>query len=183
MLTYLKDSDILYYESWGNPFVIVNSHEVALDLFERRSALYADRPRMPMLNDLCGWSWDLGLMPYNDDWKLGRKMFTKHFRAGAASVAHREQETRCARELVRDILRDPTDLYEHVRLMYGKLIMSITYGIDVESAGDPYITNARKALFAITAAGNVGTYLVDSIPWCKHSLVSFSEGRMIELRQ
>ena len=67
--------------------------------------------------------------------------------------------------------------------MYGKLIMSITYGIDVESAGDPYITNARKALFAITAAGNVGTYLVDSIPWCKHSLVSFSEGRMIELRQ
>ena len=55
--------------------------------------------------------------------------------------------------------------------MYGKLIMSITYGIDVNSADDPYITNARKALFAITAAGNVGTYLVDPIPWCKRFLV------------
>ena len=54
-------------------------------------------------------------MPYNDDWKLGRKMFTQHFRAAAAST-HREEETRCSRELVRDILRDPTDLYEHVRL-------------------------------------------------------------------
>ena len=48
--------------------------------------------------------------------------------------------------------------------MFGKLIMKITYGIDVSSSDDPYISIAQKALYAITVAGNVGTYLVDSIP-------------------
>ncbi|GJE99021.1 cytochrome P450 [Phanerochaete sordida] len=160
-------SGLLYYSSWGKPFVIINSHEVAVDLLERRSAIYADRPRMHMLNDLCGWGWDLGLLPYGDDWKLARKLFTQHFRQ-AASVRYRDEETRCARELVRDIMRDQTQLYEHVRLLYGKLIMSVTYGIDVRSADDPYITIARKALYAINVAGNVGTYLVDSIPALKY---------------
>lgn len=45
--------------------------------------------------------------------------------------------------------------------------MSVTYGIDVRSADDTYITNAQKALYAITATGNVGTYLVDSMPLCE----------------
>ena len=42
--------------------------------------------------------------------------------------------------------------------------MSVTYGIDVQSADDIYITNAQKALSALNATGNVGTYLVDFIP-------------------
>lgn len=43
--------------------------------------------------------------------------------------------------------------------------MSVTYAIDVQSPADPYISVAQKALYAITAAGNVGTYLVDYIPF------------------
>lgn len=51
--------------------------------------------------------------------------------------------------------------------MLGKLIMSTTYGIDVRSVDDKYITNAREALASMNAAGNPGTYLVDVIPLCK----------------
>lgn len=42
--------------------------------------------------------------------------------------------------------------------------MSITYGIDVRTVHDPYIIIAQKALNAVNMTGNVGTYLVDSIP-------------------
>lgn len=52
--------------------------------------------------------------------------------------------------------------------------MSVTYGIDVRSADDKYITNAQKALYAITATGNVGTYLVDSIPLCEYFRTTLS---------
>ncbi|GJE91858.1 cytochrome P450 [Phanerochaete sordida] len=162
-----SDSELVYYEVWGKPFVVINSHRVAVELFERRSALYADRPRMPMLLDLCGWAWDLAFMPYDDTWKLARKLFTQHFRPGAAG-RYRDEETRCARELLADLLKDDTHLFEVTRLVFGKLIMSVTYGIDVKSAEDKYITNAQKALFALTATGNVGTYLVDSIPLLKY---------------
>ncbi|EKM49676.1 uncharacterized protein PHACADRAFT_265238 [Phanerochaete carnosa HHB-10118-sp] len=161
------NSDLLYYESWGKPFVVINSDRTAIDLFERKSSLYADKPRMPMLNDLCGWAWDISFMPYDDTWKLARKLFTRHYRAGAA-VRYRDEETRCARELLADILQNDVQLFEHTRLAFGKLIMNVTYGIDVKSADDKYIKNAQKALYAITATGNVGTYLVDSIPLLKY---------------
>ena len=36
-------SDLLYYESWGRSFIVINSLDGAIDLLERRSALYADR--------------------------------------------------------------------------------------------------------------------------------------------
>ena len=36
-------SGLLYYSAWGKPFVVINSHDVAVDLLERRSAIYADR--------------------------------------------------------------------------------------------------------------------------------------------
>ena len=63
----------------------------------------------------CGWAWDFALMPYDDTFKLARKMFTQHFRQGTA-LKYRDDETRCARALLLDILRDEKDLFEHARL-------------------------------------------------------------------
>ena len=45
-------SDVLYFESWGRPNIVINSHEAASELLEKRSALYSDRPRWPMLVEL-----------------------------------------------------------------------------------------------------------------------------------
>ncbi|KIP02864.1 hypothetical protein PHLGIDRAFT_78465 [Phlebiopsis gigantea 11061_1 CR5-6] len=162
------DSDVLYYESWGRPFVVISSLQAAIDLLEKKSSLYADRcapivSQRLLRRDSCGWGWDLAFMPYSEPWKLARKLFTQHFRQ-SASVAYREDEMRCGKELLRDIIRDPDNLFHHSRLTFGKLIMSVTYGIDVQSADDVYITNAQKALSALNATGNVGTYLVDFIP-------------------
>ena len=39
----MVDSDVIYYEHFGKPFVILNSHQAAVDLFEKKSTLYADR--------------------------------------------------------------------------------------------------------------------------------------------
>ena len=36
--------DIIYARLLSNPVVVVNSEEVAKDLFELRSAIYSDRP-------------------------------------------------------------------------------------------------------------------------------------------
>ena len=44
----LIDSDVIYYELFGTPFVVLNSHQAAVDLFEKRSAIYSDRPKRVM---------------------------------------------------------------------------------------------------------------------------------------
>lgn len=50
--------------------------------------------------------------------------------------------------------------------MAGENILSITYGIDVQPANDPYINLAEKAVFSLVTAAVPGAFLVDSIPFC-----------------
>jgi hypothetical protein len=47
-------------------------------------------------------------------------------------------------------------------------IMSITYGIDVQESGDPYISLADDALKGISEAAVLGTFWVDLFPSLKY---------------
>ena len=38
-------------------------------------------------------------------------------------------------------------------------ILGITYGIDINSLDDEYVTTAEKALHSLAAVGNVGSYM------------------------
>ncbi|ESK83209.1 cytochrome p450 [Moniliophthora roreri MCA 2997] len=52
--------------------------------------------------------------------------------------------------------------------MTGSIIISVTYGIDTKSEGDPYIEIAEKALDVFMNALNPSTFVVDSLPWLKY---------------
>ena len=52
------------------------------------------------------------------------------------------------------------------RSMPGALIMSVTYGMDVKSAEDPFLRGILEATHAFTTATVPGKFLVDIIPMC-----------------
>ena len=41
-----KYGDIVYFRTYGQPLVVLNSFKAVNDLFEKRSAIYSGRPRM-----------------------------------------------------------------------------------------------------------------------------------------
>lgn len=44
--------DIVYLTAVGQSIVVINSAEVAYELFEKRSSIYSDRSEFPMINEL-----------------------------------------------------------------------------------------------------------------------------------
>ncbi|TDL20292.1 hypothetical protein BD410DRAFT_375851 [Rickenella mellea] len=58
--------DIVHVNIFGQSIVIVNSYDIAFDLFERRSSNYSDRPNMVMLNDIAGFSFNFAFMRYGE---------------------------------------------------------------------------------------------------------------------
>ena len=44
--------DIMHLDVFGQPIIVLNSHEAAIDLLEKRSANYSDRSPSPMV-DMC----------------------------------------------------------------------------------------------------------------------------------
>ncbi|KAJ6548198.1 cytochrome P450, partial [Mycena vulgaris] len=161
------NSDIIHVDAAGTSIVVLSSVEAIRELFERRSSLYSDRPRMTMLNELMGWDFSIGFMKYGDRWRAHRKVFHDAFNVGVAKHFH-PQERAAAHNLLRRILRDPHDLMEHFRHMAGALIMDVTYGIDVDSTEYPYIGVAKQAMHGLAVASLPGRFLVDTIPALKY---------------
>ncbi|KAJ7458888.1 cytochrome P450 [Mycena latifolia] len=162
------NSDIIHLDVAGTSIVVLSSVEAVKDLFDKRSSLYSDRPRLPMAVELMGWDFAIGFMKYGDRWRSHRKVLHEVFNVGAARQ-FQQQERAAAHDLLRRILNDPQDVMRHFRHMAGALIMNITYGIDVNSANnEQYVHLAEEAVYGVAVAGIPGRFLVDTIPALKY---------------
>ncbi|KAJ7247278.1 cytochrome P450 [Mycena rebaudengoi] len=161
------DSDIIHLDTLGTSIIVLSSAEAANELLEKRSTIYSGRARMPMINELMGWEFGLGGLPYDKNWRTQRRLFHHTFNIEAVRRFHPKQRT-AAHELLRRILRDPDGVSSHLRHMTGEAIMSIAYGIQVLPTSDPYIELVEKAMHTFSLAAVRGRYLVDYIPALKY---------------
>lgn len=89
--------------------------DVALELLDKRSAIYSDRPILQMGGKLVGWKSTLGLLPYSNRLRKFRKLF--HQLIGTRCNMRRflpieEAETH---RFLQMVLKDPDNLSTHVR--------------------------------------------------------------------
>ncbi|TDL23203.1 cytochrome P450 [Rickenella mellea] len=159
--------DIIHVSMFGQSIIIINSYEMAFDLFERRSYNYSDRPSNVMVGDLVGYSFHFGFMRYGEWWRQHRRALHQNFQLGAIHE-YRPLQTEATHDLLRRLLKAPDDFMAHVRYSAGALILRVAYGIKVASENDPSIHTAEEALKAMAATGNAGAYLVDTIPFLKY---------------
>ncbi|KAJ7221702.1 cytochrome P450 [Mycena pura] len=177
-LTYMKwskkyNSDILHLDVAGTSIIVVSSAEAANELLEKRAAIYSDRARLPMVNELMGWDFALAFMKYGEQLpflssRAHRRLFHEVFNAVAAQ-SFRPKEREVCHELLYDFLQKPDhDVLGHLRHMAAKIVMSVAYGIDVLPSNDPYVDLAEKAVDGLVTAVVPGRFLVDSIPLLKY---------------
>ncbi|KAJ7648773.1 cytochrome P450, partial [Mycena polygramma] len=101
-----------------------------------------------------------------------RKVFVQQFQPSEV-LLHRPAELQAARVLLQRLLESPAKREGHLRHMAGMVILSTVYGIDVMPEDDPHINISEKALNAMAATGNRGSFLVDSLPFLKYIPESF----------
>ncbi|KAH0828605.1 cytochrome P450 [Lanmaoa asiatica] len=182
-----KYGDLVYANVMGHRLLFVNSARIANDLFERRFINYSDRNKLPMINDLMGWDWSFGHMPYGscffsiagrtdqsylfnctgERWKKHRKMFERQFRPAVAPTYWPLQRKE-AHTLLRNLLDSQENLIEHLRQNSAAVIMNVIYGIEISPRADRYIDIAEKALEGMAKAAAPGAFLVDVFPCLIH---------------
>ncbi|THU76811.1 cytochrome P450 [Dendrothele bispora CBS 962.96] len=162
-------SDILHLNAFGTDLIIVNSHKAASTLLERKSALYSERPRMTMINELINLNWHFGFMNHGDTWRTHRKIFAQHFNP-TATIGLRSQTTKWNNLFLNNILNSPKDFFTHIQHMASGHSLEATFGLQVQPSGkaDPFIGAATEAIQALRSAGLFGSYLVDYLPFLKY---------------
>ncbi|KAJ6475954.1 cytochrome P450 [Mycena vitilis] len=160
-------SEIISLNIAGNTVIVLNSLAAVDALLEDKSAIYSDRPEFPMLNDLVGYHWHFAFMRYGPWWREHRKVFVQQFQPSEV-VLHRPAELHAARVLLQQLLESPARRERHLRHMAAMVILSTVYGIDILPEDDPYVDISERALTAMAAAGNSGSFLVDYFPFLKY---------------
>ncbi|KAI0043718.1 cytochrome P450 [Auriscalpium vulgare] len=140
--------DVVYVSVLGRPLIILNSAEVAMDLMDKRSSIYSDRPRFPLV-DLIGQEWNVGFMTYGKPWHARKRMILGKY-TKAEVPAYRPAQRSAMRTLLKNLRDDPENFTEHLRLHSGQLIVDVTYGLSIKSREHKLIHLAEEVMDSIT---------------------------------
>ncbi|KZT74723.1 cytochrome P450 [Daedalea quercina L-15889] len=156
--------DIMSITVFGQTTVVLNSPNLAFALLDKKGARYSDRPRLPVVGEIMGLEYSLGMHHYNSRWKHLRKLFAQAIgtRASLLSMSgHLEYE---AFRFLRCTMLSPGTLAQQVKRYIGTSMLRITYGYRVEDENDQMFNDIDRTLDSITLALAPGTYLADFFP-------------------
>ena len=115
MLTNPFAGEITYLNVIGQKMIILNSSKAAVDLLDKRSSIYSNRPVVMMAGEIVGWNKILGFLQYGPRFREFRKYMNKSIgtRASVEKFAPLlEKETA---KFVARVKADPSSLVQRIR--------------------------------------------------------------------
>ncbi|KAF5343047.1 hypothetical protein D9758_011152 [Tetrapyrgos nigripes] len=152
----------------GQTMIVLNSHKVTLDLFDRRSTIYSDRPRFIMAGEILTGGLVLPFCGYGDLLRRLRKAAHEGFNI-RASEAYQPIQEKEATVLVHNLLQDPNSWDDQLKRSAASMVLMAVYGMEsIKSKDDPLIARINDCMHRLTRAALPGSFLVDFLPIMKY---------------
>ncbi|KAG1753726.1 cytochrome P450 [Suillus paluster] len=144
-----KYGDISHVEVLGQHIMVLNSVKTAVEMLEKKSSVYSDRPVLPMGGELVGWKHTLVLLPYGDVFREYRKNFHRVIGSRAALDTYHPIEEIETHRFLKRVLAKPDQLQAHVRQYENN---------------DPFVDLADRAVDQFSRSTATGAFMVDIMP-------------------
>ncbi|KAJ7272050.1 cytochrome P450, partial [Mycena haematopus] len=164
-----KWGDITSVTAFGQTVIVLNSLKTAVEILDKKSSNYSDRPVFQMCGELVGWSLGMPLLSARTpQHKWSRKKFHQLIGSqGSVKKFYPIQIEEC-RKLMQRLLRSPERFRSHIHLTSGAIALRFTYGYTVRDEKDPLIELINKVMEDFSEAVTPGAYLVDLLPILKY---------------
>ncbi|KAK0484843.1 cytochrome P450 [Armillaria novae-zelandiae] len=160
--------DIATVAFFGQRLIVLNSEKIAVDLLDKKSSIYSDRPTIQMGGELVGWKNTLVLVPYGKRFRNYRRLAHQLFGSQATMKQFLPVEERETHRFLKRILAHPENLSQHIRKTAGAIILHISHGYDIEEENDPFVILADRATDQFSVSTAPGGFLVNHIPALRH---------------
>lgn len=160
------DSDVLSFNILGQPVIVLNTVQAAVDLLDKRGAKYCDRPRF-VLFEVMGWSKTLTFLRWGPAFRMHRKILQKSFQKSNV-IQYRPLQERETQILLKGIMNAPEQWETLLRRFATAVVLGIGFGITIKDDKDPFIQMAVDASYALGHGGAPGGTVVDFFPILKH---------------
>ncbi|KAI0340919.1 cytochrome P450 [Trametopsis cervina] len=162
-----KHGNIMSMNVLGAHIVILSSADIAADLLDKRSSIYSDRA-LSTMDELTGWGWNFGLMPYGQEWRSIRRVFHQYFEQPAV-LNYWDKQTKEVHAFLRRMLEHEGAIEEaSVRQTMASIILNIVYGMSITSMDDPYLKLVTKSMEVLIKVKTFGAFWINFMPFLKH---------------
>ncbi|PYI28700.1 cytochrome P450 oxidoreductase OrdA-like protein [Aspergillus indologenus CBS 114.80] len=152
----------------GQTIIILNEARHAVELLEKRSAIYSSRPQQNFA-EMSGWHNVLGSVKSTERLRATRRHLHQEIGSNRSVARFDAVQTAEVGRFLMRVLEAPGRLMEHIRKETGAIILKIGYGYTVEPHGrDPLVELADRAMEDFSVAMLPATYLVDYLPFLRH---------------
>ncbi|KAF9554263.1 cytochrome P450 [Agrocybe pediades] len=146
--------------------IILNSEKAAVDLLEKRSSIYSDRPTSDVMS-LMGFVSNIVLFPYGENFRRHRRLLNQYFHQKKC-LSYQRVQVQEARRLLLNLARSPEKFEDHLNRYSAAIILNVAHGHQVQEEDDIYLRIAQDVEYAITHCAPPGSNLVDLFPFLKH---------------
>ncbi|KAF8661208.1 hypothetical protein AX16_001488 [Volvariella volvacea WC 439] len=120
-----------------------------------------------MLHKLIGWDFSFIFMKYGPAWREHRKFMYQRFNPRAATN-FKPHVLKAIHSFMRNILASPENLRFHAHHFTIESMLSVTYGIQVQTGHNPVVELLQRVSDALVQASIPGRFLVDSFPFLQY---------------
>lgn len=159
-----KYGDISHIEVLGQHIIVLNSVKTAMELLDKKSSVYSDRPVNPMCGELVGWKYALGFLSNGDRFRCYRKNIHRVIGSRSAMEVYNPLEEIETHRFLKRVFAKPEQLQAHIRHAAGAIILRISYGYDVEENNDPFVDLADRVMDHLSQSTAPGAFMVDIMP-------------------
>ncbi|EED77015.1 predicted protein, partial [Postia placenta Mad-698-R] len=99
--------DVVYLHVFGQGLVFLNDYDAAVDLLEKRGAIYSDKPGLIMAGDLCGCENMVAFTRYGDKSRRQRRLMQQALGVNSIRAYQPLLEVE-TQDLLKRLLLDPT---------------------------------------------------------------------------
>ncbi|KAM0751170.1 cytochrome P450 [Meredithblackwellia eburnea MCA 4105] len=165
--------------TFGTPVIVIADLDIAKDLLEKRGAIYSDRPRLVMADEIISDRMNPTLARnVHGGVKRFRRVMSEQLRLSEVRAHAYPVQKMEARKLVKNVLEKPRGFIEAIDHFATSIMLSTTYKhpITANSPADKALVHQIvKSTQRFFGAFIAGAYVVDLIPALKY-LPSFFPG-------
>ncbi|KAI9441900.1 cytochrome P450 [Lactarius indigo] len=160
--------EMMYISALGTGVLVVNSQRVAVDLLEKRSNIYSDRPHYISAGEFLTQNLTLSFSLFGELWHRHRRVAVEGF-SKSNSQQFRPIQSREAVMLALELIKSPPSPEKHFRRHASSIMLSIIYDLPpTQSEDDPIVVGINDHVERILYDVQPGTRLVEYFPWMKY---------------
>ncbi|KAI9438805.1 cytochrome P450 [Lactarius indigo] len=166
--------ELMYLSALGKGILVINSQRVAVDLLDKRSNIYSDRPYFVSAGGFLTQNMSFFLTGYGDLWRRFRRPTVDGFSKTAVQYFQPIQN-REAIILTLALMKNPPSPKQFQRHTWSSLL-SINYDHPpVESEDDPVVLGVAEHILRIMHEVHPGMRLAKFFPWMKYKLAKWKQ--------